>query len=251
MNVLHFDLETEADEDLVRLHLPEFPDYDTWEASDEKNRLKLGRLSDPAKIQAKRDDHREKYEKAKASQFPDAMKKAALSPYTGRILTVQFRHDGETDIFHVGEERALDGACEISFSDEEMMIQGVWSRLVHQDRNGGRSFFWPGHNKSAGGFDPFWLRMRSLALGIKPPQLRHMENLTKRFLGEESEWGEYCGIDKAARHLGIEPADCGDVTGKNFAAKWHSEDEQDRKNALAYARWDVEAMEAIWERVTL
>jgi hypothetical protein len=200
------------------------PDEELRAAMPEESEIKLGNLKDPAKIEAKREEHRNRF-----------LEHAALSPLTGRIAAIgvlgPYRSDEETD-------------CRLDFSAEEKLIHAFFNYFT-LDPN--QRSLWIGFNIT--NFDlPFLLR-RAWKLGITPPagllRGRYLSNwfidLAEIWRGSEQR-PEPISLDRLGRYLGVGGKE---GTGAGFATLLYS----DQGAAQRYLSGDLHLTWRIAERL--
>ena len=246
MKTIYWDIETTADAERVEACLDPFGDYEPLPDENPEG-PKLGRLTDPAKIaakiesdkekwEAKRVLHREKWEKDRDQHVADAHDKGALSPRTAEILTIQLAvNDDEPFIITTNG------------STEADLLRSFWDFIDPVDP--AKMVNWTGNNKS-GNFDLNMVLRRSWAHGIRTPFInpKLWKDAAQEILRFD-DWGTYYGLEKAARELGLEVEDTAPVTGKTFAQYWLGDDEEMRAKAETYAIQDVILVREIWKRV--
>lgn len=174
-------------------------------------------LKDPEKIRASIEEKRQAY-----------YDNAALSPVTGRVLTIGYEIGGQFG--HAAQ-----------FDDEATMIDKFWE-LVRNNA----TYRFIGFNIAH--FDlPFLIR-RSLKHGISfPPVFVNNRYLHNQFVDLLEIWqcgdrGELISLDRLSRFLGV-----GEKTGSgaDFARLW----KEDRPQAIEYLRRDIALTRACAERM--
>jgi hypothetical protein len=239
-NRIVFDIETmgAADEELVRSIHPPYPDFDP-------DGVKTGNC----RIQAEIDEKIEKARAAHADQevqyWAEKMEKRALSPETGRILTIGYLRASEPDAAAIIE----DGR-----GDEALLIQRFWNGFEKLQVDRGKRIGW---NSGAGmnvGFDLGYLIKRSWILGIPIPRgVTKGRFISDVFVDLMQEWGmhqfrAFAKLDVCSRVLGIgNKTDCQQCTGGQFA-EWYLDTER-REEAIRYAKLDLTLTRDIYLRL--
>lgn len=248
------DIETRPRLDLVARYLKPYPEFDPAA-------VKTGNIKDPAKINEKIADERQKHEQAALDYRRKAEERAGLDPLTSEIVAVGFL-DG------------LDGTPEIAGADknggEAGLIQAIWSRFLEHSEAGNSWVFWSGNGNPTENFDADMLIRRSWILGVKVPARvfngrfisdRLVDASARYLLGKRD---AYCSLSDAADQLGIFEAhpelhrkdkEHDLVTGQTFhlfmdgKADVDMPPEAQRQLALAYLRNDLQLLAAIVDRI--
>jgi len=262
MTDLVFDIETGCESDGVLETLFTFDEtkvenYSLLTKDFDPNEVKVGHMKDAAKIAAKIEESRQKFETAKANvtesievarakawdEFKD---KAALSPLTGRVLAIGWinRETSTYDYEHISDNA-------LAPMSEKELIETFLSMADAVLSDGGSLV---GHNII--GFDlPFLLR-RGLKHGIRPPKtitesLKQYRpaNLIDTMLAWQfgSRTEKMVKLDALAAFFGCRRK-TGD--GKDFAQKFFGSLEE-RKEALRYMQNDVEMTAQIARKMQL
>ena len=250
MSVLIFDIETAPEmddilESLFAFNETEVKDYHLLHTDFDPTSVKVGNIKDAAKIAAKIEEARQKFETAKASvaenieaakvkEWNTFKDKAALSPLTGRVLAIGWINPSTAEY-----------DCEYIFDNpvapvpEKELIEDFLSMADAVLSDKGSLI---GHNII--GFDlPFLLR-RGLKHGIRPPKTitnslaqYRPTNLIDTMLawGFGSRTEKYVTLDALAAFFGCRRK-TGD--GKDFAKKFFGTAEE-REESLAYMQNDV------------
>jgi hypothetical protein len=167
-----------------------------------------------------------------AEQRTEWLKRAALSPLTGKIVAIGFKEPNAKPL--------------ILTDNESYMLRYFWERY---NKDADAKFI--GHNIL--GFDlPFIIR-RSWALGVKvPPTVnsgrylndrRFLDTMTTFQCGNRTE--KFFGLDTVARFMGF--------AGKTekIGADWFAIFQSDPERALDYLKADLQAVEDIALRMGL
>ena len=199
--------------------------------------VKLGQMKDQAKIDAKIESDKQKHvakykadktnhEEALAEKRAKLINKAALSPETGRVLAIGFKHDNGN-----GDPHTIDG----DGLDESALLAKFWIRysIITKTRKD-RLVGW-----NCKRFDMPFLILRSWILGVAVPQgLIEKERYISGIMVDLMDlWkignGGFASLDSAARALGV-----GRKTGSgaDFARLWS----EDRPAAIAYLKNDLD-----------
>lgn len=192
------DIETSPDIDRAALMFEPLPDFDP-------KAVKYGNTKDPGKramlLEEKRDGHHEEA-RAHAENF---VKKAALSPATGRIISIGWRHAGED---------AGDIITAYSAEDEADLISEFVARV--SDKNFAFQLVnWSGTNGKKN-FDANFVYRRAMALNQKPQFFRKcFHDAASEFMQFE-EYNGFLKLTAAAKELGIEVPNCAPVAGENY-----------------------------------
>src|SRR6185503_5118471 len=198
-----FDIETgPIDRPLLDLLAPEFKP--------------AANLKDPEKIKASIEDKRQAY-----------YEQAALSPVTGKVLTIGYDVDGQFTCGLPGDEMAV--------------IKSFWDLVI---ANPDVRFI--GFNIAH--FDlPFLIR-RSLKHGLFVPIVfQNNRYLTSQFIDLMEIWqcgdrSETISLDRLSRYLGVGEKK---GSGADFARLWN----EDRQAAIDYLRQDIALTRACAERM--
>lgn len=234
-----FDIETEgaASEELVRAISPAYPPFDA-------EGVKTGNCRSDKAIAAKIEQARAAHAEQEIKYWEEKMENRALSPETGRILTIGYLRVSEDDSAAIID----DGG-----GDEARLIRRFWKGYEKTRIEGGRLIGW---NSGAGmsvGFDLGYLIKRSWILGVQMPREvikgRFVSNV---FVDLMQEWGlnqfrAFAKLDACARVLGIGNKTDQACTGGQFADWYH--DPARREEAIAYAKLDLILTREIYLRL--
>lgn len=238
-NRIVFDIETmgAADEDLVRAINPPYPPFDP-------NGVKTGNCRSQKEVDEKIEKARIAHADQEAQYWEEKMEKRALSPETGRILTIGYLRASEPD------EAAI---IEDGGGDETVLVQRFWNGFEKLQVDCGKLIGW---NSGAGmsvGFDLGFLIKRSWILGIPVPQgVTKGRFVSDVFIDLMQEWGmhqfrAFSKLDVCARVLGIGNKTDQECTGGQFA-EWYL-DPLKKEEAIGYAKLDLTLTRDIYLRL--
>lgn len=215
--------------------------------------VKVGNLTDQAKIDAKFKAAREKHAKAvddfdhkqrnaETDYWQDQLNKAALSAVVGQVVAIGYH--GKNRTLHL----AVDGVS------ESALLMKFW-KVYSQARADRRVM--TGFNIK--GFDVPFLAQRSWALGIDVPAsiltpTGFLENTFVDLLDRWKcgvRWGGQAGhatLDTVCKALGL-PSKYDGIGGDQFARMLWSDNEDNRRQAIAYLNSDIDATVALAERL--
>lgn len=244
---LIFDIETgpEPEErlrDFFEVDYSKLKDGELIDAEFDEGTVKLGQMKDPAKIKAKVDGEREKFDKAKAAavtakanaatdQWRQFIDRAALSPITGRVLAIGYI--GTNDAIRIAAVDPADPEA------ESHLLQSFWTTFRDCCKSDTPIV---GFNSHA--FDLPFLVRRSWLLGVDVPDdvLAHGRP-HRLFIDLMQVW--QCGNRQERISLNNLSAFFGTggklegVDGGDFARLYLSEKPEDRETAIEYLRQDV------------
>ena len=157
----------------------------------------------------------------------EKIKKAALSPLTGRVLAIGVKTAGERGVF--------------DYNDEKHTLKEFWKYFRHNN-----VAIWVGHNSN--GFDwPFlikrsWKHNITIPTGIKDGRWyrKNIQDTQEIFTG--GAYGERIKLDTLAKYFGV-GAKNGD--GAFFSELYFA----DKAKAIDYLYNDLDLTQAVWERM--
>lgn len=212
--------------------------------------VKIGNLKDEAKIQAKIEEARKKWERdvathgeqleiARQEYERQLLEKAPLDAATGRVCAVGYKSDNGTEIL----DTRLD-------YDERQLIERCW-QCFQNIRNAGRQIV--GFNSA--NFDIPFLVRRSFIVGVTVPYwiFTPTRYLAPLFVDLMQIWQagnrrDYISLDKVCKAMGV-PGKPDDCTGAMFWRMLGSPNEAEREAAIGYLRNDLDMTLAVAQRM--
>lgn len=240
-----FDIETRPDPEAVERFTKPYPAFNEAE-------VKFGNTKDPVKrkelVEQKRADH----EAGKEPYWKEAHEKAALSPFTGKVVVIGL-------MTHEGRQMLLEG-------QESNVLTAFWTIYRSHAEAVTKFCYWSGSGSASKGFDIDYIVTRSRILGVSlPVGLRKGRYYSDRIVDLASEFllyqsDAYLSLSRAAGVMGLfgdmeltppinAKCDDDDVTGANFY-QWYdgkadgiaaqvTTAEQQRAFALSYLKNDL------------
>jgi hypothetical protein len=184
----------------------------------------------------------EKRKAAEAEYAAKFMERAALSPLTGRVLTIGYLSPGfdHGDMIDTGD------------GHEEVMLHQFWAYANGAKKNKRRMI---GHNIY--GFDLPFLVRRSWKYGIPVPEwiLERGRYWSPVFIDTMQVWcvggrDTFASLNTLARFFGVGGKPDG-VSGADFARMFLSEDPAERLTARSYLKNDLQITAAVAECMDL
>jgi len=192
------DIETAPDMERAANQFEPLPEFDPAKVA-------YGNTKDPGKrailLEEKRDNH------AQASQDHaiNFLKRAALSPATGRIVAIGMRHQFSDEVEILTAEN----------TESEADLLEQFAAAILENNFSFTLKNWSGGN-GKGNFDANFVFRRALALKVNPVHFEGgFDDLASRFM-KFADYNSYLKLTNAARELGIEPTYSGPVRGEFF-----------------------------------
>lgn len=229
-----FDIETEGSTTLgfIQEINPPYPQF-------VPDAVKVGNLKTEVEREAKIELARQLHADQEAEHWASKLDKAALTPETGRVVTIGYLRADAPD-----DSAVLDDAD----FDEERLLRRFWSSYKRVRSERGRFVGW-----NSNGFDLPYLIKRSWMLQVPvPTDIYRGKWLTDTWLDLMLSWSNYAfrewtKLDVAARILGLGNKTDQACSGKAFA-EWYR-DPARHEQAVHYGKLDLTLTRAIYLRM--
>jgi hypothetical protein len=238
-----WDIESEADpradEEYVRSITPPYPAFDSGEVDTGPARTEEDRQKVIAQAQAA-------HAQQEAAFWKDKMSKRALSPATGKILTIGYLRVTEPDSAAVIDDAG---------GDEKRLIKRFWKSYERIAADGGKLIGWNSGGGMNTGYDLHMLIVRSWIHNIPIPEgvmkgrfvSDRFIDLMRHFACYQYGGNNLWSLDAASKILGLGNKSDQECTGAQFAQWYH--DPARRDEAIAYAVQDLVLTRAIYLRL--